>query len=145
MDEVIDCWQHTKNLHPDTWNEAAPLIEEAAKYAHWEFTTQSVLESVLRGDQQLWTVYAGKELKFVWVTEIVQQADRRAVIVFAAAGEMDYGWKCWPWMSQWMRGNSISEAEVFCRPSMARLLKQRGLKTRYEVLTIEPVGENNVQ
>jgi hypothetical protein len=80
------------------------------------------------------------DVKFVWITEILQQTGRKVVVVMAASGKMHYGWKFWPWMSEWMLGNGIDEAEVYCRPSMARLLRQHGLKTLYEVLTIKPMG-----
>lgn len=139
MDEVIDCKQYTTDVTPELWKELEPLVTDAARYAHWEFMAEDVLEALKDGRQQIWVVRADGKVKFTWVTEILQQSGRRVVVVFAAAGESAYGWQFWPWMSQWMIGNNITEAEVFCRPSMARLLRRFGLETRFEVMRIEPV------
>jgi|SRR5687768_5904848 len=140
MDETVTCTQYTQNISLKIWAEILPLVADAAQYAHNEFSPMDVWKAIRRGDQQAWVVRKGHLTKFVWVTEILQQTNRKVVVVMAAAGEMEYGWEFWPWMSQWMIGNGIDEAEVCCRPSMARLLRKRGLKTLYEVLTIKPVG-----
>jgi hypothetical protein len=141
MDETIECKQYTCDLPLSVWNEAEPLIVDAAQYARFEFTSDGVFRDIAEGKQQLWTVIVNGAIKFVWVTEIQQQSGRRICLVFAAAGVMKYGLDFWPYMSTWMRGNDIDEAEVYCRPSMSRLLKKHGLKTRYEVLCINPAGE----
>ena len=145
MDEVITCKQLVGDISDELWEEIRPFIQEAADYAEWEFTPASTREHIRTEMQQVWLVRSNGELKFVWVTEIVMQAARKAVIVFAAAGESRYGWDFWNYMSNWMEGNEIQEAEVYCRPAMARLLKKKGLKTRYEVLTIKPFGGTNEQ
>jgi|SRR5687768_4176488 len=145
MDEVITCKQLVGDIPQKLWDEIRPFIQNAADYAEWEFTPQSTRECISQGSQQVWLVRSNEDLKFVWVTEIVEQAKRKAVIVFAAAGESRYGWEFWNYMSAWMEGNKIEEAEVYCRPSMARLLRKRGLKTRYEVLTIKPYGGTDEQ
>jgi len=140
MDKTIECKQYAEEISDELWRECEPLIANAARYANWEFTTDSVRERLASGEQQLWVVSCNGDIKFVWVTEICVQVNRKLVIVYSAAGEMEYGWKFWEYMSHWMLGNGIDEAEVYCRPSMARLLRRRGLKTRYEVLTIKPFG-----
>lgn len=145
MDEIITCTQFVGDIPDDAWEEIRPFIQDAAEYAEWEFTSDSTREHIRTGMQQVWLVRSNGVLKFVWVTEIVTQAKRKAVVVFAAAGESSYGWYFWNYMSNWMEGNEIQEAEVFCRPSMARLLRKRGLKTRYEVLTIKPFGGKHEQ
>ena len=145
MDETIICKQYVGEIPSVIWDEIRPFIQEAAQYAEWEFTVASTKEAIRKGLQQVWTVRSNGDIKFVWVTEIVEQAERKAVIVFAAAGIQKYGWEFWNYMSTWMKGNGIEEAEVFCRPSMARLLRRKGLKTRYEVLTIKPFGGKNEQ
>ena len=143
MDKVVEditCKQYTSDITEEIWKEVLPFVEDAAQYSHWEFKARNVLQGLIEGLVQLWTVRDHGELKFVWVTEIqTQVSSKRVVLVTAAAGESKYGWKFWPWMSQWMIGNGIEEAEVYCRPSMARLLRRKGLKTRYEVLTIPPM------
>lgn len=140
MDKTISCEQFAGRIPDRLWEKCEPLVEDAAKFACYAYTPQTVREAITRGDQQLWCVFRGTELKFIWVTEIMQEASRKMVVVYAAAGEMQYGWEFWPYMSRWMEGNKISEAEVYCRPSMARLLRRKGLKTRFEVLTIPPFG-----
>ena len=140
MDETLEGKQEANGLRGDGGLKAAPLIEEAAEYAHREFTLADVLQNICEGKQQLWVVSEHEEIKFVWVTQIIKQTERTICLVFAAAGEMKYGWDFWPWMSQWMIGNNIDEAEVYCRPSMARLLRSHGLKTMFEVLSIKPEG-----
>lgn len=139
MEQIISCDYYSTDISPEVWQEIRPFIEQAARYAHWEFTPEDTLEALADDSQQAWVVRADGDLKFVWITEVLQQSGRKIVIVLAAAGEMKYGWVQWPWMSQWMIGNDITEAEVFCRPSVARLLKRYGLKPKYEVLSIEPV------
>lgn len=141
MDEVIECRQYAGSLPWDLWDDVKPLIDEAAQYARLEFTSDDVYSAVVEGKQQLWVVAVNNEIKFVWVTEIKQQSFRRICLVFAAAGTMKYGLDFWPYMSTWMKGNDIDEAEVYCRPSMSRLLKRHGLKARYEVLCINPAGD----
>lgn len=139
MDKVIECKQYTTDLPMEVWREAVPLVANAARYSRWEFLLEDVFEAIMEGRQQLWTVYVNDNLKFIWVTEILQQSGRKICTVFAAAGEMEYGWEFWPWMSNWMRMNEIVEAEVYCRPSMSRLLQRYGLKVRYEILSICPL------
>ena len=145
MDEIITCKQLVGNIPDAIWEEIKPFILNAAEYAEWEFTPESTREWIRKEMQQVWIVRANGQVKFVWVTEIVVQAYRKAVIVFAAAGESRYGWDFWNYMSNWMEGNDILEAEVYCRPSMARLLRKKGLRTRYEVLTIKPFGGTDEQ
>jgi len=140
MDEAITCKQYTGEISDDLWEKIEPLIADAAEYSRGEFTPATTRLQLFQQLQQLWVVTRNEEIAFVWVTEIRQQTARRIVVVYAAAGKMTYGWEFWPHMSQWMRGNNIQEAEVYCRPAMARLLRRRGLKTRYEVLTIDPDG-----
>lgn len=139
MAQAIDCKQYSGTIPPEVWAEVRPFVAEAAAYAHWEFLPEDVLESLWKNEQQVWVVRKEGKIVFVWATEILQQSGRKIVIVTSASGEMEHGWSFWPWMSQWMIGNEITEAEVYCRPSMARLLRSYGLKTKYEVLSITPM------
>lgn len=140
MDKTLNCAQYTGVIPDDLWDSIEPFIEDAARYSHGEFSAESIRERIRKGEQQVWVVSSLGTIVFSWVTEIRTQNDRRIVIVYSASGQMKYGWEFWPYMSQWMKGNQIVEAEVYCRPSMGRLLRRRGLKTRYEVLTILPDG-----
>ena len=139
MDETVTCKYYSKDFPVELWEEVRPYIASAAEYAQYEFLPEDILEGLHSGSYHIWLVYKDKELKFVWTTEVLQQSARKVVVVLSAGGQIDYGWHFWPWMSQWMIGNKIDEAEVYCRPSMSRLLQKFGLKVRYEVLTIKPM------
>ena len=139
MAEHLDCFFYNAKVPMETWQYAYPFIKEAAAFSDGEYTANDILSFVEKGQQELWVVKKEEQVVWTWVTEVQNRNGRQIVQVVSAGGsDLEAGWYFWPLMSSWMKGLGIEKAEVWCRPSMARLLKKRGLKTKFEVLDIMP-------
>ena len=139
MEQEVRCLYFDGKLSMDAYAQAYQFLKSAAKHSEDGITPELLLELVQKGNAQLWMVQKEDEAVWVWVTEVQERNGRKIAQVVAAGGhDLEAGWFFWPLMSKWMRSLEIEKAEVWCRPSMARLLKKRGLRTKFEVLDIMP-------
>lgn len=139
MEQALRCLYFDGKLSMEAYAQSYQFLKASTEYSDGELSPEQLLDLVQKGGAQLWMVQKGDEAIWVWITEIQERNGRKIAQVVAAGGhDLEAGWYFWPLMSKWMKGLDIQKAEVWCRPSMARLLKKRGLRTKYEVLDIEP-------
>lgn len=116
------------------FDQAAPLIAKALKYADGELTVWDVKKLVQEGLMQLWIGYDGDEAETVMVTEISLFPAKKVVRVVALAGRIAPYLHVWELVKEWAVMNGAVEIEAWCRPAMTRLLRRYGFTKRYEVV-----------
>jgi hypothetical protein len=139
-EDKLNCTFHNDKVPMETWRQVFPFIREAAEFSNDGFSPIETLSFIETGRQELWVIWRRDTVVWTWITEIIETNHRKVCQVVAAGGtDHEAGWYFWPLMSHWLKGMNIKTAEVWCRPSVARLLKKKApFRTKYEVLTIEP-------
>ena len=113
------------------WGQVAPLLLRGLAESP-NITLQRLVDDLLDQNDQLWTIFVGRELSGVFVTHVFEDESGRAVDVYALAGNdvNEWGKPLSRKMVEFARENGCSRI-IFCG--------RKGLLRAYEGVRI--VGE----
>lgn len=104
------------------WDKVSPLIERALQYADGKFTIESVKNSLVSRNMQLW-VYINNDIKSCAVTQIHSYPNKKVCSVLFAAGQDVHEWlQFMTLVEEWARSNLCESIEIYGRPGWERLL-----------------------
>lgn len=116
------------------FDQAAPLLQKALKYADGELTVWDIKRLIGKGLMQLWLGVQQGEVETVMVTEIADYPAKRIVRVVALAGRISPYLHVFEMIKEWAVVNGAVELEAWCRPAMSRLLRRYGFSKRHEIV-----------
>jgi hypothetical protein len=123
--EKFKAWQILPEHINDAWEHIGPQFERALEYARGEIALVDVYKQLVVGFMQAWEVVEDDEPKLVFVTEIINYPQYRAVrIVLAAGRDLKDAKDFQRNFEAWALTNGCLEIECCCRPSMVRFLRK---------------------
>lgn len=123
--ERFKAWQIAPEHINDAWEHIGPEFERALQYARGELSIVDVYKQLVTGMMQAWEIVEEDEPRLVFVTEIVNYPQYRAVRIVLAAGRgLKNAREFQRNFEAWALSNGCLEIECCCRPSMVRFLKR---------------------
>lgn len=107
----------------DTFDQAAPLLQQALDKANGEYHIQDIRDRVLSGDLQLW---AGEG--YAAVTEVLNYPQRRVVLVHLAAGELAPVLEAEGELCKFAKVVGATGIELIGRKGWTKVLKEHGYR-----------------
>jgi len=107
-----------------------PWIEAALERADGTHTMHDIIDSVIKGTMQFWPAPKGCA-----ITEIIQYPGKKVFHVFLAAGELDQIVDMDSSAVEFAKVNGCSGMSIAGRRGWAKVLKDKGYKETFTVLT----------